>query len=399
MCGTKERKSDFMEQKTTDLMLKLMHSAVSGEALSADMRETCTKEEMSRALRLAAHHDLAHLVAWGAKKNGLAVMLGADGEAYIMKAVYRYQQIKYEYDRLCTSLEKAEIPFIPLKGAIMRKYYPEPWMRTSCDIDILIHNEDIEKAKKVLMQDLSYKYESTYTHDVSFFSPANVHIEIHFDLIEEGIVNASTKVLRDVWNLSFAKDGCTYWSEIPDDLFYFYHIAHMAKHVLNGGCGIKPFIDLLILDNMEGADVKSREEMLRRGELLKFTEVARRLSLVWFGTEKHDELTEKTETYVLGAGVYGSAENIMVLQRYRKGGKLKYVMTLVFPPYETMKQLYPILQKHRWLTPFAHVRRVLGKLFYRSKMKRAKKILAQNNSISDEQVESTYRFLLEVGLS
>lgn len=395
----KGKKSDFMEQKTTDLMLKLMHSAVSGEALSADMRDACTKEEMSLALKLAAHHDLAHLVAWGAKKNGLAAMLGADGEAYIMKAVYRYQQIKYEYDRLCTSLEKAEIPFIPLKGAVMRKHYPEPWMRTSCDIDILIHGEDIEKAKKVLTEDLAYKYESTYSHDVAFFSPANVHVEMHFDLIEDGIVNASTKVLRDVWKLSTVKDGRTYWREIPDSLFYFYHIAHMAKHVLNGGCGIKPFIDLLILDNMEGVDIKSREEMLSRGELLKFTEIARRLSRVWFGIDEHDDLTRQTETYVLGAGVYGNCENVMMLQRHRKGGKLKYVMTLVFPPYDTMKQIYPILQKHRWLTPLAHVRRVFSKLFFRSKMARVKKILAQNNSISDEQVESVHRFLLDVGLS
>ena len=376
----------------------LIHSAVSGEAIAPDVRDAYTKEEMSQALSLAAHHDLGHLVAWGAKRNGLDAMIGADGEAHIIKAVYRYQQIKYEYDRLCASLEKAEIPFIPLKGAVMRKYYPEPWMRTSCDIDILIHNEDIERAKKLLTEDLSYKYQTTYSHDVSFFTPANVHVEMHFDLIEEGEVNASTKVLKNVWRRSARKESYTYWYEMPDDFFYFYHIAHMAKHVLNGGCGIKPFIDLLILDNIAGADIKSREELLLRGELLKFTGVVRHLGLVWFGSGEHDELTLKTEEYVLGAGVYGSFENAMIHQRHKKGGKLKYIMTLVFLPYDAMERLYPVLRKYRWLIPFAYIHRVLSRLFCRDKMARAKKVFAKNNSISDEQVESAYRFLLDVGL-
>ena len=168
-------------------MLKLIRSALSDNVLLEEEKSSYTEGEMREALELASSHDLAHLVVWGAKKNALSSKLGAEAENYILKAVYRYQQIKYEYDRLCTSLEKAQIPFIPLKGAVMRKYYPEPWMRTSCDIDILIHNEDIEKARKILVEDLTYKYEFTYSHDVAFFSPANVHVEMHFDLIEEGL--------------------------------------------------------------------------------------------------------------------------------------------------------------------------------------------------------------------
>ena len=44
------------------------------------------------------------------------------------------------------ALEKAEIPFLPLKGSVIRKYYPEPWMRTSCDIDLLIHKEEADNV-------------------------------------------------------------------------------------------------------------------------------------------------------------------------------------------------------------------------------------------------------------
>ena len=33
--------------------------------------------------------------------------------------------------RGCAVLEEAKIPYIPLKGTVLRDYYPEAWMRTS----------------------------------------------------------------------------------------------------------------------------------------------------------------------------------------------------------------------------------------------------------------------------
>ena len=112
---------------------------MSGEPLSAEELVLCTPEAISAALKLSSTHDLAHLVAWGAKKNGI---VSAEGEATVFKAVYRHQQLKYEYERLVKSLEKEKIPFLPLKGSVIRSRYPEPWMRTSSDIDVLVltHN-------------------------------------------------------------------------------------------------------------------------------------------------------------------------------------------------------------------------------------------------------------------
>ena len=388
-----------MEQKTINTLLSLLYSAVSTEVMSEQDKKDLSAEEIQEAIKLAASHDLGHLVAYGAKKNGLSKEIGADGEGYIFKAVYRHQQIKYELDRLSSVLEKNGIPFLPLKGSVIRKHYPEPWMRTSCDIDILVHNEDMEKARAILEDELKYKYEDTYSHDLSFFSPANVHVEMHFDLIEEGAVNESASVLRSVWDDVTLKDGYSYWYEMPDSLFYFYHVAHMAKHVLNGGCGIKPFIDQWILDNMPNADKEAREELLNRGNLAKFCEVASGLSAVWFGKGAHDEFTDRLEEYVLSGGTYGSNEHRMVLQRRKKGSRIKYILSIAFPPYSSMKKLYPILQKHRWLTVIMHGHRLISKLFFRSRMRRAKKILTQINNISNDDLNCLNSFLQDVGLA
>lgn len=68
-------------------------------------------------------------------------------------------KINHEYNRICDALESVEISFLPLKGSVLRQYYPEPWMRTSCDIDILVHENDLEKTTEYLVRDLGYIYD------------------------------------------------------------------------------------------------------------------------------------------------------------------------------------------------------------------------------------------------
>lgn len=383
-----------MEQKTTELTLALIRSVIRDEPLSDSFKENLSEEKLNSALRFSSSHDLGQLVAWGIKENNLTC---ATVETYILKAVYRYQQIKYEYDKLCSALEDACIPFMPLKGSVIRKYYKQPWMRTSCDIDILIHRSDLDTVRKMLVEELKYKPHLVDSHDESFYSPSDVHVEMHFDLIEEGTVKATDEILKNVWELSTVKEGRLYWHEMSDELFYLYHIAHMAKHVLNGGCGIKPFIDLWILDNIDGADAEKRNALLEEGEILKFTEMARRLSEIWFGTSKHDAVTVELEHYVLRGGVYGSTENRMSILRHKMGGRTRYVFSLIFLPYDAIKCMYPILRKHPVLTPVMQVHRWF-RILFRGRIGKAKKTLMQNNSISDKQVNDVHRFLGDIGL-
>lgn len=386
-----------MEEQIVRLTLALIRSAISGTALSDEERELCTAQWLRAALKLSASHDLAHLVSFGIKSNGLTSLVGAESDTHVFKAVYRHQQMKFAYDKLCETLEKSEIPFLPLKGAVIRSYYPEPWMRTSCDVDVLVKKEDMDRVHTLLVDTLGYKYENTYSHDASYFAPGGVHIEMHFDLIEEGIARSSAKALRGVWSGATVKDGYKYWYEMSDSTFYLYHIAHMAKHLLNGGCGIKPFIDLFILDRIEGADKAGREELLERGDLLKFTEGARLLSEVWLGSAQHTASTLDMQHYVLSGGVYGSDEHRTTINIQKSGSKLKHILSLFFLPYDRIKYVYPILQKHRWLTPVMQVRRWI-RIVLRGNVKRATDRLAMGSSITNEDVERVNRFLGEIGL-
>lgn len=375
----------------------ILRSAIDGAKLNDNEIQAYSRDMLPHFLELSAKHDIAHLLAFGLKQNALISKEDRDIEKYILKAVCRYEKTRYEYEKLCATLEKTQIPFLPLKGSVIRKYYPEPWMRTSCDIDILVHENDCEKTKSVLVELCGYTYHEKGSHDISFFTPSKVHVELHYDLVEDGKANDSSKVLKNIWSKVHRRDGMEYWYEMSDEIYYFYHIAHMAKHFEDGGCGIRPFIDLWILDGINESNNEKRNQLLNQGRLLKFAEAARRLSRIWFSNEHYDSVSQQMEAYILRGGVYGNNENRVTVQQQKKGGRLEYALSKIFIPYDVIKFHYPILQKYRLLTPIMEVRR-WGKLIFCGHLRRTVNEMRYNNGITKDEAQSAREFLSNLGL-
>lgn len=385
-----------MDQMTIQILFALLRSAICGTKLTEKEQSGISEDSLRELMKIASAHDVGHLFALGIKQNEL-VADNPDIEKSILKAVYRYERINYEYEMLCRSLEKAQIPFVPLKGSVIRAYYPEPWMRTSCDIDILVQHKDLDTAVLYLEKDLNYTEKERATHDVTLFSPSGNCIELHFDLVEEGRANNAIGVLGSVWeNVLLHKDS-NYWYEMTDEFFYFYHIAHMAKHFENGGCGLRPFIDLFILDRQKGTNQSKRDEVLAQGDLLQFANVSRKLSAVWFGNEKADELSLQMQSFILRGGLYGSSNNRVALLQKKKGGQLGYMLSRVFIPYAKLKRYYPILEKHAYLAPIMQVRRWFM-LLNPDVAKMAKKEIKTNITIEKSQTDELNTFLNNIGL-
>ena len=382
---------------TEQLFFALLRSAIRGIRLTENEINHYSDDVLQDLLKMSSKHSIANLIVLGLRDNKLIDRNGAETQRYILKTAYRCEHMQNEYKNLCDVLEKAQIPFVPLKGSVIRQYYPEAWMRTSCDIDILIHEEDIEKAKALLVNEHGYTDHGKGSHDVSLYSPRGFHIELHYSLIEEGRANESAVVLENMWNMVAIRHGWEYFYEMPDDLFYFYHIAHMVKHFENGGCGIRPFIDLWILDHIDSADTNKRDSLLNDGKLLTFANVARRLSRIWLENAEHDNVTLQMEEYILRGGVYGNNTNRIMVQQQKKGGRIKYALSKIFIPYDVIKFHYPILQKHRWLTPFMEVRRWC-KLIFCGHLKRTTKELKYNSSVSNDEATNVQKFLSDIGL-
>ena len=358
------------------LLFALLRAEICGAAVEDTVKNAISPEAMERLYAFSGKHDLAHIAGQALGNMGL---LGGDTLSKAYKTAARkvyaaHLRMESEYGSICRTLEDAKIPFIPLKGAVLRQYYPEPWLRNSCDIDILVKPETLDAAVAVLQEKLMYTSEGRGDHDVSLFSDKGVHLELHFDLMEDWYAaNSSKDILCRVWEDATPQQQESCHFRISDELFYFYHMAHMAKHFQAGGCGIRPFLDVWVLDHRVPHDPKKRDALLAEGGLLSFALAARKVSRVWFGTEEPDALTCRISDFILRAGVYGNEENRAAVGQAKSGGKLRYLVShRIFVPYEALKAEYPVLSKHKWLTPaFQPVRWV--RMLREGKLKRALK--------------------------
>ena len=360
--------------------------------------------------KLSKAHDVAHLVGDALNKSGVFENLPAEideneraaiskvkekFDEQIFTAVYRYENINYELEQICKTLEEAKIPFIPLKGSVIRKYYPEPWMRTSCDIDILVKEKDADNAAEYLQTQLQYGVDRKGQHDVSMFTASNVHVELHFKLLDSDF--KQVKDLIDVWSgdeISLLSDS---EYQMIKELFLLYHIYHMAKHFVHGGCGIKPFIDLWIIKNKVGFDEEKAQKMLQESGLLAFFERSTDLVNVWFEDKDHSEITQEMEDYILQGGVYGTLKQNLAMSQNKKGGKFKHLLSKVFLSYKDMSIYYPSLKKCPVLFPVYQVRRWCRILFCGGR-KAAMNEIKVNQNITTEEQERAKKLLEELNL-
>ena len=386
-----------LENRGQVIFFRLITSAVSGQPLSAEDRALYAPAMLPGMTALARRHDLVHLLALGLKNNGLLSEGSGELENEIFRAAARVEQMNFGLARIGEALETAQIPFLPLKGSVLRRYYPEPWMRTSCDIDVFVHEEDLDRALEALADGLAYQVGEISPHDVQIRTPQGLHMELHRNLIEDDRVNRASNVLTAVWDTAILRDGWRFWCEMPDELFYFYHIAHMAKHFENGGCGIRPFLDIWVLTHRVPHDRDKREKLLADGELTAFARHAERLTDVWFGSGTHDDTTRRLEQYILNGGLYGTLVNRISLQQVRRGGKLRYARSRIWLPYETLKVYYPSLDGKPALLPLYEAYR-WGRLLFCGGVERSVNELRVSSGISEERSEAARLLLSELGL-
>ena len=379
-----------------DLMFSLIRDVFSTQSDFSD--DVAWEQLLPRLYRLSASHDMAHIVAEALDRRGLLIgETAAQFQKQRMLAVFRQRQIAYEAELLFGLLEEAKIDFMPLKGTVLRAQYPEAWMRTSCDIDVLVRDADLDAAISLLSQKAGYCFVERCAHDVAFLSPRNVRVELHFDLVGENRAKNAAQILRGVWDDAGPLEGSRFHYRMSDAMFYLYHVAHMAKHFEIGGCGIRPLLDLWIMDRSADADTAVvRDAILEKAGLTCFADAARKLAAAWFSGEAMDDLLAHMSDYILRAGVYGTQENRVAMGRAQKGGRFSYVWSRLFLSYDQMRLQYPILQRHKWLLPLYHPRRWLR--LTRSDRAKRSILEIQRTMTNDEKKRKTADLLEQLDL-
>ncbi len=301
---------------------------------------------------------------------------------------------KYTYAQVCKLFGECGIDYIPLKGIILEDLYPESLLRIKCDLDILIRPESLKEASKKLIES-GFVLKSKGSHEDVFISREKITLELHYSLIEDNRIGKIEKPLKNIFEVALREDDCRFL--MPDEYFYYYHLAHMAKHFTTGGCGIRPFADLYILNKKIRYDLDKRRGLLISGGLDKFEKAAAELSLTWFEDAPYTETAKMLEDFILNGSIYGSRENQALINQARHGGKAGSVLSRIFISPKLLSNTYPKLKEHIWLLPYYEAKRWV-KVLTDKRIKRYIKELKANAEVTDEERREASALVKELGL-
>ncbi|MBO5913025.1 MAG: nucleotidyltransferase family protein [Clostridia bacterium] len=386
--------------QNAQMLFALINSVISRTEMSKEQKSEFCLDGINNLVALADMHKLLPIVTESLLYNNLLAPF--DKQAVALRRI-QYKEVcknelrEHEFENICGALETAGVEFVPLKGSVIRRFYPEPWMRTSCDIDILVRKSDVEKACSVLSEKAGYEIGQRSFHDVKIKTPSKINLELHFDLIEEKVKDNVSAILSDAWNYTKNVEGCEFRKEFTNEFFMLYHIIHMAKHMMIGGCGIRPFIDLWYIRKNFESDQSLLDSMLQKSNIVMFYEMANRLCDVWFDGAPHNELTYEMQEFIIRGGIFGTTESAAIVNQSKGKDKKRQLFRLAFLPMENMKLIYPNLNKRPWLLPFYHIKRWF-RVFNRSKREKVNSYIGANDKVSQKSVDRVSRLMNDLEL-
>jgi hypothetical protein len=357
----KQIKTDnFVEGK---YLIALLRAAIRSEKAPAPPAEL----NWDRLYRLAKSHMVAATVArtvnsTGACPQELLPKWEKAERATFQKGLF----FDSEREQILQAFDEAGIKYLPLKGIIIREFYPSKGMRQFADNDILYDAQRQDDVDKI-MRELEYQSDGfSSAHDIYTKKPF-YNFELHRTLFDERF---DVDYFDRVWERAVKDEGenCAY--HMTNEDFYIYILGHFQKHYENGGTGLRAFADLyLIRRNVKIENRDYVEACLRETGMTEFEKKVIEISESFFG-ESEREVSEETLEYIFSSGAFGTEQHIAE-NRSKEHGRAGGLFRLIFPPYREMVVRNRILKKAPILLPFFWIERLFTFVFDKRKIKKA----------------------------
>lgn len=144
----------------------------------------------------------------------------------------------------------SEIQYVVLKGMASARFYPDPMMRTMGDVDFLVSVDDLEKTRKLLLDNGFTQIEANNHNFHIVFKKNGILFELHWACPgvpkdgKEG--EAVRKYLKNIIEKAEFYDGYM----VPSD---FHHgiilLLHSASHMTTTGMGLRHLCDWAVFSN------------------------------------------------------------------------------------------------------------------------------------------------------
>ncbi len=338
-------------QKAATDLIYLVSCAVNGE--KPDKR-ICEKMNLDEVLNLARRHSLSVAAAFALEKSGV---ISGNFREEKYKAVRRLSLLNIERGRVLSELEKRGIWYMPLKGIVLKDYYPKTAMREMSDNDILF---DLEKHSEVrsIMEGLGFKcilYGKT-NHDV-YEKPPQLDFEMHrylFDSLDEielfsYFKGVKSRLIKDQDNL------CGYHMTYED--LYIYLICHLRMHYQIMGTGLRSLLDIYVFrkKHVEALDLCYIKSELDKLKLFEFEQFISQFAIKLFSGQSLNSQESDELNFILSSNTHGTLDNVMMTNLNNDdsaSAKSKYVLNRLFPPVKSLKRGHPVVYRHKGLYPF-----------------------------------------------
>lgn len=374
-------------------LIAALRSAVIGEATM--ISEPSNWDEV---LNLARSHKVTALLYAGLKNSNFLhrvpqLMQNTLLQEY-RKTVYWAVQLEQCCKEISNTLDRVQIDYVFLKGAILKKCYPTPELRTMSDIDMLVRAEDRDKLIGAFAA-LGAKQEAGDGNHYNFCFPQGIHVECHPNLVHPTAPYGTE--MNPGWQYCVKRQEGSGWEMTADGL-YLHTLCHLSEHFLSGGVGVRFVLDLWLLRKKMGDQLNESflQSELRRMQLLEFAQNIDALGEKWFGEGNDYDLLE-LEEYILSSGSHGFAERAALNEVSISGkGKEKAALKRVLYSREQLENRYPWSRRSVLLLPAAWCARAFVAVTKRRYI--INKWLKNAKSVSQDQVKAQRELLSRFGL-
>ena len=312
---------------------------------------------LEKLYQAADRHQLTGITGYALEAAGIRdpAFIQAKG-----KAIRKIILFDAEREAVLDQLEKAGIWYMPLKGCLLKDYYPKIGMRQMADNDILFDSGRSPDVRRI-MESLGFKIVKqgkTYGHDQYFKAPV-CNFEMHRALFQPLPNEVFFRYYQNHLKEKMIKDeDSKYGRHLSPEDFYIYMIVHEYKHYSKGGTGLRSLLDTYVYVRKEQLDMAYVHEEMEKLGIQDFEEASRVFALHLFDGEKLSDREQEMLEYVLASGTYGTMAN-SVRKNLREKGRKGYFLFRLFPPYKMMVKIFPVLAKAPVLYPFCWIYRLI----------------------------------------
>ena len=186
-------------------------------------------------------------------KNSIVQSGLPDTEKNTWKRNYMYNFLLYSkrmalLNQIDAAFHKENIPYLIVKGTEIAKYYSVPAQRTMGDSDLLVHEQDKQKACEALVE-AGFEMDLNRSNYNEWHIIKNeMTIELHHRLIYD--YNVELEAIQN-WGDKVWDYAVVYNNQARRELDLTYHhvytMLHLRKHLLQEGIGFRQFMDVAAL--------------------------------------------------------------------------------------------------------------------------------------------------------